>query len=241
MPKKISALKESVKWGILSLVIILSLMHIYGNKAIWAPLDAYCPFGSLESAGKLITSGGYLDKIQPSNLALLVALVLTTLLFGGIFCGWICPLGTLQDGLNRLGRKLKLPQIKVPQALDRYLRWLRLPFLALVLFESYTLVKLWFTDFDPFRLIFGIHWISEPNKITVAGWVVMGLFLVLSLLWSRFWCKYLCPFGFVVQVLSKISWLRIRWFKSDCTACQLCSKNCPMGLEITNSNLSSTA
>jgi ferredoxin len=241
MKSRIGLVKEFVKWGFLTLVSGLSLAHIYGNKAVWAPLDAYCPFGSLESGWKLLTQGGYLEKIQPSNLALLISLLITTLLFGGIFCGWICPLGTLQDALNRLGKKLKLPQIKVPQTWDYYLRWLRLPVLGLVLFKSYTLVKLWFADFDPFRLIFGMHWLSEPSKITAAGWLIMSLFLVLSLFWSRFWCKYLCPFGLVVQYVSKISWFRMRWSKSDCTACRLCSKNCPMGLEVTTPKLHSSA
>jgi ferredoxin len=241
MDKKINLIRETIKWGIFTLITGLSLAHIYGNKAVWAPLDAYCPFGSLESGWKLITQGGYLEKIQPSNLALLVALLITTLLFGGIFCGWICPLGTLQDGLNRLGRKLKLPQIKIPFQWDRYLRGLRWPVLGLVLFQSFTLVKLWFADFDPFRLIFGLHWISEPDKIMVAGWVIMGSFLVLSLFWSRFWCKYFCPFGLVVQLISKISLFRIRWSQPDCTSCQICSKNCPMGLEVTTPKLHATA
>jgi polyferredoxin len=241
MMKRIRTIRAIIKWGFLSLIVGLSSVHIWGNKAVWAPLDAYCPFGSLESGWKLITQGGYLEKIQPSNLALLVSLLITTLLFGGIFCGWICPLGTLQDGLNWLGKKLKLPQIILPQKWDAYLRWLRLPVLGLVLLKSYTLVALWFADFDPFRLIFGLHWISEPSKIAVAGWLIMGLFVILSLFWSRFWCKYLCPFGLVVQALSKLSWIRMRWSKADCTACNICSKNCPMALDVPNPKLNSTA
>ncbi len=239
--KRIVAVREIIKWSVLGLVTFLALIHVFGNKAVWAPLDAYCPFGSLESAWKLITQGGFLEKIQPSNLALLTALFLTTILFGGVFCGWICPLGTLQDGLNWIGRKLRLPQIQVPQKWDTMLRWLRLPFLALVLFESALLVKLWFADYDPFRLIFGFHWITEPEKILISGWIIMSAFLLLSLLWRRFWCRYLCPFGLVVHGLSKISWFKIRWHKNECLECNICSKNCPLGLTVTDPKLNSTA
>lgn len=240
MPKRIVIFREIIKWSILGLVTTLALLHVFGNKAVWAPLDAYCPFGSLESGWKLVTQGGFLEKIQPSNLALLVALFVTTLLFGGIFCGWICPLGTLQDGLNWIGKKLRLPQIQVSLKWDKFLRWLRVPFLVLVLFESYLLVKLWFADYDPFRLIFGFHWLSEPEKILSSGWIIIGAFFLLSLLWERFWCRYLCPFGLVVQWVSMISWFKIRWHKRECLECNICSKNCPLGLTVTDAKLNST-
>ncbi len=239
--KRIVILREIIKWGVLGLITFLALIHVFGNKAVWAPLDAYCPFGSLESGWKLITQGGFLEKIQPSNLALLTALIVTTILFGGVFCGWICPLGTLQDGLNWIGKKLRLPQIQVSAKSDKILRWLRWPFLALVLFESYIQAKLWFADYDPFRLIFGFHWFTEPEKILINGWIIMGAFLLLALMWRRFWCRYLCPFGLVVQVLSKISWFKIRWYKNECMECNICSKNCPLGLTVTDPKLNSTA
>jgi ferredoxin len=124
---------------------------------------------------------------------------------------------------------------------DPYLRCLRLPLLMLVLFKSYSLAELWFSAYDPFRVIFGLHWISEPAKLPPASWAVMGLFLLLSLVWRRFWCKYFCPLGLVVQVLSKISWLRLRWSPTDCVACGLCSKNCPLALEVTHPKLHATA
>lgn len=241
MARRFVPLREIIKWSVLGLVTTLALLHSFGNKAVWAPLDAYCPFGSLESGWKLITEGGFLEKIQPSNLALLVALFVTTLLFGGVFCGWICPLGTLQDGLNWLGKKLRLPQIQVSSKWDRLLRWLRAPFLGLVLFESYLLVKLWFADYDPFRLLFSFHWLSEPEKILTSGWIILGSFLLLSLIWKRFWCRYLCPLGLVVQGLSKLSWFKIRWNKEECLECNICSKNCPVGITVTDSKLNSTA
>ncbi|HEX3046025.1 MAG TPA: 4Fe-4S binding protein, partial [Bacillota bacterium] len=240
MKKSVITVREIVKWGILGLILGLSLLHLFGNKAVWAPLDAYCPFGGLESSWKLIFQGGFLEKTQPSNLALGLGLILVTLLFGGIFCGWICPLGTLQDGLNKLGRFLKLPQIKISKDFDRYLRFLRYPVLVLVLFESFHLVKLWFADYDPFRIIFGLHWIAEPSSILMAGWIIGIGFLLLSLVWRRFWCKYLCPLGLVVQWLSKISWLKIRWQKSECISCDLCNKKCPLALNVQNAKLNTS-
>jgi polyferredoxin len=240
MKKSVITVREIVKWGILGLILGLSMVHLFGNKAVWAPLDAYCPFGGLESAWQLIFQGGFLEKTQPSNLAIGLGLILVTLLFGGIFCGWICPLGTLQDGLNKLGRLLKLPQITLPKQADRYLRYLRYPVLILVLFESFHLVKLWFADYDPFRIIFGLHWITEPENILIAGWIIGIGFILLSLVWRRFWCSYLCPLVLVVQWLSKISWLKIRWQKSECISCDVCNKKCPLALNVQSPKLNSS-
>jgi hypothetical protein len=47
MKKQFSILRKIVQWSIITIISGLSLLHIYGNKAIWAPLDAYCPFGGL--------------------------------------------------------------------------------------------------------------------------------------------------------------------------------------------------
>lgn len=241
MKKPAIYLREGVKWLVVVLVLGLSLLHIYGNKAVWAPLDAYCPFGGLESFWKWLTQGRFLDKTQPSNFALGAALLVTTLLFGGVFCGWICPLGTIQDGLHRLGRFLRLPQLKIAPKADKLLRWLRLPILLLILLQSFTLARLWFADYDPFRIIFGLHWISEPSSIVFWGWMIGGGFLALSLVIHRFWCRYLCPLGLVIQSLGMISWFRIRWKKSQCLGCDLCSRKCPLGLSVQNPKLNSTA
>jgi ferredoxin len=240
MQKRKNGIRAVIQWSVAGLVVGLAWLHLYGNKAVWAPLDAYCPFGGLESLGRLLTESKFIAKTQPSNLAIGLGLVFTTLIFGGIFCGWICPLGTLQDGLFKLGRFLKLPQLKVAPRADRYLRWLRYGLFGLVLAESFQLARLWFADYDPFRIIFGFHWISEPEKLLAGSWVVAGAFFILALLIRRFWCRFLCPLGLVIQWLSKISLFRLRWNQKECVNCNLCSQNCPMVLEVKDPKLAAT-
>lgn len=62
-----------------------------------ASVEAYCPFGGLESLYQFLTTGGFIRRIEPAAVILFAALVLLTLLASRGFCGWICPFGSLQD------------------------------------------------------------------------------------------------------------------------------------------------
>jgi polyferredoxin len=69
-------------------------------------VEAYCPFGGLESLYQFLTTGGFLRRIEPSAMVLFAALVLLTLIANRGFCGWICPFGSVQEWLGLLGKKL---------------------------------------------------------------------------------------------------------------------------------------
>ncbi|MCX7970570.1 MAG: 4Fe-4S binding protein [Negativicutes bacterium] len=69
------------------------------------PLDAYCPFGALETLPTYLFFGSFLAKTAFSNFWFLLALLATIFLVGSVFCGWICPLGSLGDWLYRIRDK----------------------------------------------------------------------------------------------------------------------------------------
>ena len=68
------------------------------GAAITASWEAYCPLGGLETLYKFITTGGsFVSHTHLSNVVVLVAALLTALLARNAFCGWVCPLGFIQD------------------------------------------------------------------------------------------------------------------------------------------------
>ena len=214
------------------LVVVAAVRHQVEKDSGAASVDALCPFGAMETLITWVTTGSLITKTHPSNLVLGLAVLVATLLVGNAFCGWICPFGAVQDALTWVRRKLRLPAITVPRGLDRALRWGRFVVLAVILSFSYVTASLWFADYDPYVALFGLHWLFEPD--TPALWIglsILAVVVVGSVLVERAWCRYLCPLGGVLSVLSRFSLLRIRRAPTTCTDCSLCDKACPVGIE----------
>ena len=100
-------------------------------------MDALCPLGGLESIYSYLSSGTWLRRVAPSALVLFAAVVGITLLFGRVFCGWICPLGTIGEFSNLAAKKLGIRQRELPPALDRALKMLKYVVLAVILYSTF--------------------------------------------------------------------------------------------------------
>ena len=226
--------RRSVQAAFLLFVIFASLRHsLFEETTTAASIDALCPFGSIETLWRAWSTGQFVPKTHPSNLVLGVGLLVATLAAGAAFCGWICPFGTLQDGLTWLRERMRLPALHIPERVDRWLRYGRYVVLALILWMTVSTVRLWFADFDPYRTIFGLGWLFEFNMAEQwPAYVVTLSILVLSFFVPRFWCKYACPLGGVLSVLNHVSILRIRRTESTCKSCALCNRPCPMGIDV---------
>ncbi|CAG0935051.1 Putative electron transport protein YccM [Thermoflexales bacterium] len=216
-------------------IISMSVVHNLSTVDGATPsIDALCPFGGIETLQRFLAGGGqFIPKTHLSNLVLLLGLTIGVVLAGGAFCGWVCPFGTLQDGLTGLRQKLQLKEVRVAPKLDRVLRYGRYLVLALILIQTISTVKLWFADFDPYRTIFGLGWLFEFNletnwpAYTIALLIIGGSFLI-----ERAWCRYLCPLGGAISLLGKLSFLRIRRTGESCKGCALCERPCPVKLPI---------
>jgi len=200
-------------------------------------IDALCPFGAVETLGTYITTGNYISKIHPSDIVLALGVLIGLVLAGNAFCGWICPFGAVQDGINWVRRKLRLPEVTLPERVDSILRYGRFVTLALIVYMSMSTAKLWFADYDPYRTLFSLHWLYAFNLATMwPALVILGAVLGLSLLVERAWCRYLCPLGGVLSVFGHLSILRIRRSEDSCKGCALCESPCPVGLKVATAN-----
>ncbi|PLX31221.1 MAG: ferredoxin, partial [Clostridiales bacterium] len=71
-----------------------------------ASLHALCPFGGVVTIYQKIATGLFVQKIHESSLVLLYAVIVLSVFFGPVFCGWVCPLGTLQEWIGKLGKRI---------------------------------------------------------------------------------------------------------------------------------------
>lgn len=221
-----------------ALIVFVSLRHglaATGGDASTASIDALCPFGGLETLWRYITTGQFISKAHPSNLIIGLALLISVLLAGSAFCGWICPFGALHDGLSWLRKTLRLPEIQLPPAVDRWLRLGRYVTLALILYKTISTAKMWFAGYDPYRTLFSLEWLFDFNPAEHwPAYLIVVAFLVAGLLIPRFWCRYACPLGGAMSLLGHVSLLRIRRNPDSCKGCALCNTKCPVGIDVAN-------
>ncbi len=186
-----------------------------------------CPMGGIATLTRLFSQGLFIPKTGLANIILLAAVLITTLVAGPVFCGWLCPLGSIQDWVNALARKMKIPQAKIAHRLDRLLKVTKYLVLALILFATAKSFNLVFIKADPYYAL--MHFFT--GEVAPLALVILLATLLIALFIQRPWCRYLCPMGAILSPLGKISKLKVKRPSDACISCGACSKTCPVGLD----------
>ena len=128
-------------------------------------LHAVCPFGGVVSLYQFFTAGTFTQKIHESSFILMILVFIMTFLFGSVFCGWVCPLGSVQEWVGKLGKRFFKRHYNhfIPHRIDKYMRYLRYIMLAWVLYMTAMSGKLAFGDIDPYYALFNF-WIGEGDR-----------------------------------------------------------------------------
>jgi polyferredoxin len=194
-------------------------------------VEAYCPFGGLESLYQFLTTGGFVRRIEPSAMIIFAALVVLTLIGSRGFCGWICPFGSLQEWLGMLGKKIFGKRFNPTGAWDRRLKYLKYVILVVIVALTWHLGTLVFRDYDPFLAFFHLGFgMSElPWAYAILGVVLAG-----SLYIERFFCKYACPLGAVLGILGKLGISKVHRDPTDCKSCNVCQAHCFAHIDFLN-------
>ena len=194
-----------------------------------------------------------LEAVLAVNVAVIVLLAITTLIFGRIYCSVICPLGIMQDIFGWLGKKSKKNRYTYSKALS----WLRYSmlgiFIAALIAGVGTLVQL-LAPYSAFGRIATTLlqplWMLSNNALAAVAehyesyafysvdvWMqslpvfiiaLLTLAVLAVLAWrnGRTYCNTVCPVGTALSLLSRFSLLKVRFDKSKCRNCSLCTKNC---------------
>ena len=144
----------------------------------------------------------------------------------GVFCGWLCPFGALQELLSRLARVLRVPQFSLPFGIHERL-WPTKYIIFLLLFAaslSSMSDALLGAEVEPFKTAIALKFIRAwPWVLYTLGLLAVGLFV------ERFFCRYVCPLGGALAIPARIrmfEWLKRR--RQCGTECNICAVNCPV-------------
>ncbi len=175
-------------------------------------------------------SGGQWSSFLMDPILFIVAVYVALTLFvlgRGVFCGWLCPFGSLQELLAKIGHFLRIPQIKISPTVQQRL-W-AVKYIAAVVVIGLVFVSVDMagtaSEMEPFKTAISAKFLRDWQYVAYA--VVL---LTVGLTVERFYCRFLCPLGGSLAVLGRIhmfNWLKRR---PQCgTQCRICESDCPIG------------
>jgi polyferredoxin len=229
----LSRLLLETRWApVVRLILLLALvLYAFFTKKEWvrgvtlAATLIYLGFfdGGFLSVSHIASGFAVGPAFYIRDMALLVMVgftVITTLLWGRVFCGFLCPFGALQDLITHLvPRHL---QRALPRRIHDRAIYIKYGILLLIVGLAAAPAHIGvYQYFEPFGTVF--YWSTSPLL-----WSIAGGFLVASAVVPRFYCRYACPLGGALGVASIVSIFRIRRVE-QCVPCKVCQTACPTG------------
>ena len=205
--------------GIAAMHLIYPFIHCHA-----CPLaTAACPVGTLQ---RFVTLGEI-------PWYLLGALTIYGFALGRAFCGWACPFGLLQDVIDKVRKKKIRPSV----AIHRKAILLKFVILGAILFLAWKTADVMYCKICPPATIEAALPYQLQHGVTMtplfAGRIALFIGLIAAMvLVTRFWCRYLCPFGACLAAFNRASFVQINVDLKKCNECGACEVACPMGVEV---------
>jgi polyferredoxin len=164
--------------------------------------EAYCPFGGLQALSSFIINDSLACSMTSMQIMMGIVLMAGALLVSRLFCGYICPIGTISEWIGKLGDKLKI-RFTPTGITDKALRLLKYALLFITFYFTMKSSELFCKKFDPYFAT-----VSGFNTDVVVLWGTLSILTVIvgSLFIRMLWCRYLCPLGAMSDIF------RFPWF-----------------------------
>ena len=168
--------------------------------------------------------------------------ILLGVLLGRFICGFLCPFGWFQDLLHKIpGKKFSTAKLKPL----RYLKYVILV-VFVILLPAFVTNSLGMGDpfFCKYICPQGVLEGAIPLSLANSGiraalghlftfkFTILALFIILSILFYRPFCKWICPLGAIYSLFNKVSFLKIQVDHEKCVGCQKCSRVCKMDVNV---------
>lgn len=171
-----------------------------------------CSVGSVQNVVLALFNPGY--HIPLSALAFFVIPLIYTLFFGRTFCAGVCPLGAVQD-------VFLMRPVTLKKWLQKVLGLIPYIYLGLSVLYAATGTDFIICRYDPFVGIFRFN-------ATFFMFAIGAAFLLISVFIARPYCRFFCPYGVILNLVSRVSKNHLTITPSNCIQCKLCENSCPL-------------
>ena len=204
-------------------IIILAIVFIVLGIIFGAQPNPVLPFQNF--ALRIELGSPLLQILQAFNITMI--LLLTTFLFGRIFCGYACPLGAIQELMSKFQFRSNLKDQKNKKTISlnpKIAFFIRMGYFIIFILSGI----LWGLAVVQYLNVFeGFKIIKNPGfPIVGIPAILIGIIIITSIFIYRPWCCLFCPFGALAELTSRVSLFKLR--RTDaCNDCGLCEKICP--------------
>jgi len=213
------------------------------------PINWFLQLDPLVALSTILSTGKFYWSLHCA-----LGTVVLTIIFGRYFCSWLCPFGSIHHFVGYLGNRNKKVADRI--RLNRYRKAQCIKYLVLVFLLGMaafpSLASTLQTGLlDPIPLVTrsvnlvllpildrGTSLTSVDARFYELGWLTLAVFgaaVLLNLVIPRFYCRFICPLGAFLGVISRFAIWRIGKTKSECINCKLCEKSCEGGCEPSSS------
>jgi polyferredoxin len=199
------ALKKRSRQGLIWMsVFSLAYFGFYRQGCI-------CAVGSVQNVSLALFNTGY--SIPLTALLFFIIPLLFALAFGRVFCAGVCPLGAIQELTG-------LKPVKLPKSVELTLALVPFIYLAIAILFASTNSQFLICRYDPFV---GIFRLDAPYTMIIFG----ALLLLAGIFVNRPYCRFLCPYGVLLNIFSRFAGRHLTITPAECINCRLCEEVCP--------------
>jgi len=182
-----------LQWGVIASLIIMPRI---GES----DPETYCPMGGLEAFATYLSRGSLPCSMSSLQIVMGLVLAAAVVLFSKFFCGFLCPIGTVEDILTKARKALGINDVEVRHGsvADSVLRLVKYAILFWLFFMTVGASELFCRNMDPYYAV------ATGFKGEITLWmslVAIGLVVVPGFFVKRFWCRYICPLGAISNTL----------------------------------------
>ena len=199
------ALKKRSRRGLIWMsVFSLAYFGFYREGCI-------CAVGSVQNVSLALFNTGY--SIPLTALLFFIIPLLFALAYGRVFCAGVCPLGAIQELTG-------LKPVKLPKPVEIILAFVPFIYLGIAILLASTNSQFLICRYDPFV---GIFRLDAPYTMIIFG----ALLLLAGIFINRPYCRFLCPYGVLLNIFSRFAGKHLTITPAECTNCRLCEDVCP--------------